>query len=175
MRDIIFVRLDLISYCTELDSRLQDSSTSQSRVKEAHSALQAKIKSLESQLQRLEAEKESLKVDASFADRNAAFRGHVAGGEREKDTISGLERLVADLRQENIKLIEASRNVSKYLLCVQLMPDFAALLIHRIPLPLLHLLQCASSGPQKSANVVVDRCHSTETPGFSSSKTKWRP
>ena len=118
MRDIIFVRLDLISYRTELDSRLQDSSTSQSRVKEAHSALQAKIKSLESQLQRLEAEKESLKVDASFADRNAAFRGHVAGGEREKDTISGLERLVADLRQENIKLIEASRNVSKYLLCV---------------------------------------------------------
>lgn len=111
----IHVQSDRISRPPELDSRLQNSSTSQSRVQEAHNALQAKIKSLESQLQRVEAEKESLKVDASFADRNAAFRGHVAGGEREKDTISGLERLVADLRQENIKLIEASKSVSHVL------------------------------------------------------------
>jgi phage shock protein A len=99
---------------TELDSRLSNSSTSQSRIQEAHSALQVKIKSLEAQLQRVEAEKESLKVDASFADRNAAFRGHVAGGEREKDTVSGLERLVADLRQENIKLIEENKRVSQW-------------------------------------------------------------
>lgn len=97
----------------ELDSRLSNSSTSQSRIQEAHSALQVKIKSLEAQLQRVEAEKESLKVDASFADRNAAFRGHVAGGEREKDTVSSLERLVADLRKENIKLIEENKKVSQ--------------------------------------------------------------
>ncbi|KAJ9101112.1 hypothetical protein QFC21_003330 [Naganishia friedmannii] len=96
----------------ELDSRLSNSSTSQSRIQEAHAALQVKIKSLEAQLQRVEAEKESLKVDASFADRNAAFRGHVAGGEREKDAVSGLERLVADLRQENIKLIEENKKNS---------------------------------------------------------------
>ncbi|KAJ9118629.1 hypothetical protein QFC22_003849 [Naganishia vaughanmartiniae] len=94
---------------TELDLRLNNSSTSQSRIQEAHAALQVKIKSLEAQLQRVEAEKESLKVDASFADRNAAFRGHVAGGEREKDTVSSLERLVADLRKENIKLIEENK------------------------------------------------------------------
>lgn len=75
--------------------------------------LQAKIKTLESQVQRLEAEKESLKAEASFADRNAAFRGHVAGGEEEKHTVGALERLVADLRQENLKLIQESKKVSR--------------------------------------------------------------
>jgi phage shock protein A len=94
-----------------LDSRQHGSSSSQSRVQEAHTVLQAKIKALESQLQRVEAEKESLKADASFADRNAAFRGHVAGGESEKNTVGALERLVADLRQENIKLIEENKKV----------------------------------------------------------------
>ena len=74
--------------------------------------LQSKIKSLESQVQRLGAEKESLQAEMSFADRNAAFRGHVAGGEEEKHTVGALERLVADLRQENIKLIEENKKVS---------------------------------------------------------------
>ncbi len=101
---------------TELDSRSQ-TGESTNRMAEINSALEAQIKSLQSDLQRVQSAKESLQNELNAASAGGVMgnMGNSGGGERTK--ILNLENQVEGLRKENMRLMEETRKVGVELRC----------------------------------------------------------
>jgi hypothetical protein len=110
----------LIGFVTchvELDTRA-DSAATNNRVQNTVNGLQDEIKSLKSQLQRTELEKETLENQARLSGNggifgSGGFGGGHGGNGKEKATIFALENELQALRRENLRLMEQDRSVSR--------------------------------------------------------------